>query len=74
MVFVFPAIAAAYGGLVLFIYNLISSRLGWPELSLPWWPKKLGEPPAMIISWYMIGAWVGAFIGVIALVWFYPRR
>jgi hypothetical protein len=35
MVFAFPIIAAVYGGLTLIVCNLISSWLGWPELSLP---------------------------------------
>jgi hypothetical protein len=43
MVFASPAIATVYGGLTLIVYNLISSWLGWPELSLPWWPQRPGR-------------------------------
>jgi hypothetical protein len=39
-VFASPAIAAVYGGLTLIVCNLISSWLGWPELSLPWWQQR----------------------------------
>ena len=39
MVPAFPVIATVYGGLTLIVCNLISSWLGWPELSLPWWPQ-----------------------------------
>ena len=39
MVFAFPLIASVHGGLTLIVFNLISSWLGWPELSLPWWPQ-----------------------------------
>ena len=39
-IFASPAIATVYGGLTLIVCNLICSRLGWPELSLPWWPQR----------------------------------
>ena len=73
MVFASPAIATVYGGLTLIVCNLISSWLGWPELSLPWWPQRPGRA-AVTISWYTIAGWLGAFIGIIALVWYYARR
>ena len=43
MVFASPVIATVYGGLTLIVCNLISSWLGWPELSLPWWPQRPGR-------------------------------
>ena len=73
MVSAFPVIATVYGGLTLIVCNLISSWLGWPELSLPWWPQRPGRA-AVTISWYIIAGWLGAFIGVIALGWYYARR
>jgi hypothetical protein len=72
-IFASPAIATVYGGLTLIVCNLICSRLGWPELSLPWWPQRPGRA-AVTISWYIIAGWLGAFIGVIALVGYYARR
>jgi hypothetical protein len=72
-VFASPAIAAVYGGLTLIVCNLISSWLGWPELSLPWWPQRPARA-AVTISWCFIAGWLGVFIGVIALVWYYARR
>jgi hypothetical protein len=73
MVSAFPVIAAVYGGLTLIVCNLISSWLGWPELSLPWWPQRPGRA-AVTISWYIIAGWLGVFIGVIALGGYYARR
>ena len=73
MVFASPVIAAVYGGLTLIVCNLISSWLGWPELSLPWWPQRPGRA-AVTISSYIIAGWLGVFIGVIALVWYYARQ
>jgi hypothetical protein len=70
MFFASPAIATVYGGLVLIVCNLISSWLGWPELSLPWWPQRPGRA-AVTISWYIIVGWWGVFVGAIALVWYY---
>jgi hypothetical protein len=72
MVFASPVIAAVYGGLTLIVCNLISSWLGWPELSLPWWPQR-PRRAAVTISLYFIAGWLGVFIGVIALVWYYAR-
>ena len=72
-VFAFPVIAAVYGGLTLIVCNLISSWLGWPELSLPWWPQRPGRA-AVTICWYIIAGWLGVFIGVIALGGYYARR
>jgi hypothetical protein len=73
MVFAFPVIATVYGGLTLIVCNLISSWLGWPELSLPWWPQ--GPDRATVtLSWYIIAAWLGVFIAAIALIWYYARR
>jgi hypothetical protein len=69
MVFASPAIATVYGALTLIVCNLISSWLGWPELSLPWWPQRLGRA-TVTISWYIVAGWLGVFIGVIALVWY----
>jgi hypothetical protein len=66
MVFAFPIFATVYGGLTLIVCNLISSWLGWPELSLPWWPQRPGRAAA-IVSWYIIAGWF-VFIGVIVLV------
>ena len=66
MIVGFPLLAGLYGGLALFAYNVICSRLSLPELSLPWWPQKVGEP-AVVISWYV-------YTAVLALYWFYPRR
>jgi len=43
MVFAFPVIAAVYGGLTLIVCNLISSWLGWRQLSLPWWQERPGR-------------------------------
>ena len=54
------------------VANLVSSATR-PELSLPWWPQRPGRA-AVTISWYIIAGWLGAFIGVIALVWYYARR
>jgi hypothetical protein len=71
MLFAFPTIAV-YGGLTLIVCNLISSWLGWPELSLPWWPQR-PRRAAVTISLYFIAGWLGVFIGVIALVWYYAR-
>ena len=73
MVPAFPVIATVYGGLTLILCNSISSWLGWPELSLPWWPQRPGRA-GVTISWYIIGGWLGAFIGAIALGWYYARR
>jgi len=73
MVFAFPVIAAVYGGLTLIVCNLISSWLGWPQLSLPWWPQRPGRA-AVTISWYIIAGWLGVSIGVIALGGYYARR
>ena len=73
MVFAFPVIAAVYGGLTLIVCNLICSWLGWPELSLPWWQQRPGRA-AVTISWYIIAGWLGVFIGVIALAWYYARQ
>jgi hypothetical protein len=42
-VFASPAIATVYGGLTLIVCNLICSWLGWPGLSLPWWPRRPGR-------------------------------
>jgi hypothetical protein len=70
MVFAFPLIASVYGGLTLIVFNLISSWLGWPELSLPWWPQR-PDRATVTISWYIIAGWLGVFIGVMALVWYY---
>jgi hypothetical protein len=72
-VFASPAIATVYGGLTLIVCNLISGWLGWPELSLPWWPQRPGRA-AVTISWYIIAGWLGAFIGAIALGWYYTRH
>jgi hypothetical protein len=72
-VLMFPTIAAVYGGLTLIVCNLISSRLGWPELSMPWWPQRPGRA-AVTISWHIIAGWLGVFIGAIALVWYYARH
>jgi hypothetical protein len=47
--------------------------LGWPELSMPWWPQRPGRA-AVTISWYVIAGWLGVFNGVIALGWYYARR
>jgi hypothetical protein len=69
MVFASPAIATIYGALTLIVCNLISSWLGWAELSLPWWPQRPGRA-AVTISWYIIAGWLSVFIGVIALVWY----
>ena len=73
MVSAFPVIATVFGGLTLILCNLISSWLGWPELSLPWWPQRPGRA-AVTISWYIIAGWLGAFIAAIALGWYYARR
>jgi hypothetical protein len=73
MVFASPAIATVYGGLALIVCNSISTWLGWPELSLPWWPQRPGRA-AVTISSYIIAGWLGVFIGVIALVWYYARQ
>jgi hypothetical protein len=43
MVLASPAIATVYGGLTLIVCNLICSWLGWPGLSLPWWPRRPGR-------------------------------
>jgi hypothetical protein len=43
MVFAFPVAATVYGVLTLIVCNLVSSWLGWPELSLPWWLQKPGR-------------------------------
>ena len=60
MVFASPVIAAVYGGLTLIVCNLISSWLGWPELSLPWWPQRPGRA-AVTISWVSSpGGWVSS--------------
>jgi hypothetical protein len=59
MVFASPIIAAVYGGLTLIVCNSISSWLGWPEVSLPWWPQRPGRA-AVTISWYMVAGWLGA--------------
>jgi hypothetical protein len=72
-VFASPAIATVYGGLTLIACNLISSWLGWPELSLPWWPQRPGRA-AVTISWYIVAGWLGVFIGLIALRGYYARR
>jgi hypothetical protein len=72
-IFVFPFIAAIYGGLALFIYNLIARASGWPELLPPWSTPKAGEI-ASIVSWYLIAGWLVVFSVVIALVLFYARR
>lgn len=72
-VFAFPIIAAIYGGLALFIYNVIARWSGWPQLSLPWWPAEPGESAAAV-PWYMIPGWLGGFTVAIALIWFYARR
>ena len=72
MVFALPTIATVYGGLTLIVCNLISSWLGWSELSLPWWPQRPGRA-AMKISWCIVAGWLGVLIGVIALVWYYAR-
>jgi hypothetical protein len=72
-VFVFPIVAAIYGGLALILYNFIARWSGWPELSLPWWPAEPGESAAAV-PWYMIPGWLGVFTGAIALIWFYARR
>jgi hypothetical protein len=73
MVSAFPVIAAVYGGLTLIVCNLIFRWLGWPELSLPWWPQRPGRA-AVTVSWYIIAEWLGVFIGVIALGGYYARR
>jgi hypothetical protein len=73
MVFAFPVIAAVYGSLTLIVCNLISSWLGWPELSLHWWQQRPGRA-AVTISWYVVAGWLGAFIGVVALGGYYARR
>ena len=73
MVFASPAIATVYGGLALIVCNSISTWLGWPELSLPWWPQRPGRA-AVTISSYIIAGWLGVFIGVIAFVWYYARQ
>ena len=73
MVLASPAIATVYGGLTLIVCNLISSWLGWPQVSLPWWPQRPGRA-AVAISWHIVAGWLGAFIGVIALVCYYARR
>ena len=73
MVFASPVIATVYGGLTLIVCNLISSWLGWSELSLPWWPQRSGRA-AVTISWYIIAGWLGVFIGVVALVWYYAQH
>jgi hypothetical protein len=73
MVFASPAIATVYGVLTLIVCNSISSWLGWPELSLPWWPQRPGRA-AVIISWYIVAGWLGFLVGVIASMRYYPRR
>ena len=72
MVFAFPIVATVYVGLTLIVCNSISSWLGWSELSLPWWLQRPGRA-AVTLSWYIIAGWLGVFIGVIALVWYYAR-
>ena len=73
MVSAFTVIATVYGALTLIVCNLISSWLGWLELSLPWWPQRPGRA-ALTISWYIIAGWLGVFIGLIALRGYYARR
>lgn len=72
MVFASPTIAAVYGALTLIVCNSVATRLGWPELSLPWWPQRRGRT-AVIISWYIVAGWLGVFIGIIAFAWWYTR-
>ena len=59
--------------LTLIVCNLISSWLGWPELSLPWWQQRPGRA-AVTISWYVVAGWLGTCIEVVALGGYYARR